>query len=412
MKQILIFICFFILLIPTTTAISLSLIKNNQIIYEPGKNYTFEYNTGNPTSQPMTIQVKVSTNKELQDYMNTTVEQVRLNAFAVGSFQVKLTMPDELPYGVYRITVYVQQKNEDGGMSGTTGAQDSIKIISPHPEGYPYIEMTAQDTQQSKGYINYRMTVQNIGKKILGNTETMTSIYLNDKFVNSTKKRLGNMQPYALTAYNDKIGITNQSGYYKLQTRIEKETRETEIIVGKPKIETAQVLTKVKANKENNITATFNITNWDSPINATVGISLLELVSTEQQAMVYPGENTITFSKKTKEGGSGTYPGLLKINAKNIRVNKDITANVEGSPISTKKSTFKRILGGTEEQAPEEQYATPEAAAEKSRSEIFLILILIASFVIFAFALGNYFAKKPREPQNEITQPTPPKTRS
>ncbi|MCX6709311.1 MAG: hypothetical protein NTW67_06740 [Candidatus Woesearchaeota archaeon] len=410
MKQILLLLLCLILLIPTTTAISLSLIKNNQIIYEPGKNYTFDYNTGNPTSQPTTIQVKVSTNKELQDYTNTTVEQIRLNAFAVGSFQVKLTMPDKLPYGVYRITVYVQQKNENGGMSGTTGAQDSIKIISPHPEGYPYIEMTAQDTQQSKGYINYRTTAQNIGKKILGNTEVITSIYLNDKFINSTKKTLGNMQPYALTAYNDKIGITNQSGYYKLQTRIEKETRETEITVGTPKIEAAQVLTKVKANKENNITVTFNITNWDSPINATVGISLLELVSTEQQAMVHPGENTITFSKKTKEGGSGTYPGLLKINAKNIRITKDIQANVEGSPITTKKSTFKRILGGTED-APEEQYATPEAAAEKSRSEIFLILILIASFVIFAFALGHYFAKKPREPQNEITQPTPPKTK-
>ncbi|MCX6708028.1 MAG: hypothetical protein NTW67_00045, partial [Candidatus Woesearchaeota archaeon] len=63
MKQILSLLLCLILLIPSITAISLSLIKDNQIIYEPGKNYTFDYNTGNPASQPITIQVKVSTNK-------------------------------------------------------------------------------------------------------------------------------------------------------------------------------------------------------------------------------------------------------------------------------------------------------------------------------------------------------------
>ncbi|VVB81787.1 Uncharacterised protein [uncultured archaeon] len=410
MKQVLLLTLFFILLIPTVTAISLSLVRDNQIIYEPGKNITFKYSTGSASSQPATILIVINTNKELEKYLKKSAEQIKLAPFATGDFYINLTMPDSLPFGVYRITVFVKQKNEEGGMSGTTGAQDSIKIISPYPEGHPYLELMT-DSAQKKDSIKYRSTIQNIGKKILKNAEIITSVYLNDEFVNSTKKDLGNLQPYALTVYNDKIGITNQSGYYKLQTRIEKETRETEITVGTPKIEAVQIPTKIKANKENNITVTFNITNWESPINATVGISLLELLSTEQQIMIYPGENTLTFKTTAKEGGSGTYPGLLKIDAKNIRVTEHIHAEIEGSPITTKKSTFRQILGGTEEQqGPEEQLPLP-AQIEKSRSEIFLILLLIASFVVFAFALGNFLAKRPKEPQNEIPQPTPPKTR-
>ena len=411
MKQILILLLCLILLIPSITAISLSLATENQIIFAPGKNVTIPYSTGNPSSQKITVLVKTSVGGELADYVTAPVESIRIQPFGTANFAVNINFPDKLPYGLYKLSVSASQKNEEGGMSGTTGAIDSITIINPYPDGHPYVELSAQTSQKADGDVNYRVFVKNIGKEPLKNVEQISSIYLNDQFVNSTKKRLATLNSLSETAFNEKIGIGNLSGEYKLQTRTIDETRDAIITVGQPKLEAIKLPAKIKANSNNTINLTFNISNWATPIeNATVGLSIMTLLSSGQQATLNPGENTLTIQTTTKQGKSGTYPGSVRINGKNVRISGNFNIEVEGSAV-TGKSTFRKLLGGTEEQGPEEQYATPEAAAEKSRNEIFLILILIASFVIFAFALGNYFAKKPREPQNEITQPTPPKTR-
>ncbi len=410
MKQILLLLLCLILLIPSITAISLSLARESQIIFAPGKNVTIPYSTGNPSSQTITVLVKTSVNEELADYVTVPAEKIQIKPFGTANFEVSINFPDKLPYGLYKLSVSARQKNEEGGMSGTTGAMDSITIINPYPDGHPYVELMAQTSQKADGDVNYRVLVKNIGKEPLKNVEQISSIYLNDKFVNSTKKRLGTLNSLSETAFNEKIGIGNLSGEYKLQTRTIDETRDAIITVGTPKLEAIKLPAKIKANTNDTINLTFNISDWATPIeNASVKFSIMTLASAEQHATLNPGENTLTIQTTTKQGKSGTYPGTVRINGKNVRISGSFNIEVEGSAV-TGKSTFRKLLGGTEE-APEEQYATPEAAAEKSRSEIFLILILIASFVIFAFALGNYFAKKPREPQNEITQPTPPKTK-
>lgn len=390
----------FLLLIPTVTAIGLGVPEEREIMFEPFKEITLQYNTGNTGPEPLNVGVDVKAGV-LQNYITGPSASYEIPAFSTLTFEVKITMPEELAGGFYPLSVAVSEKSKKmEGMGGVTGVIDTIYVISPFEEGHPYGIMDLSAYQQAGTPIVYNMLVKNIGKTPLEGVKGTMKLLLNGKEVKeSLFSNEARVQPYATTRFRGQIDTTGLiPGYYDVETQLGQKTSTTAIALGNPTIKVFNVPT-LKAGEPNTFNVTIKLENWANPIkDASLTFHVTNLMQVGKQVTLQPGENTVEFTDTANEGKGGAYGGDVKLKASKIRAEGTFSTDVIGK-VTKKGLGFTKTDETTENEteAPQEQKPMLEQVKETAKNEIFLIVLLITSFAVFAFALGQYLARRKQQ---------------
>ncbi len=392
MKKILLLL----LLIPSVLAISMSIPEQREIIFEPFKEITVSYNVGNSGPATMLTGINVEPGK-LENYITIPQKQISIPPFGQGSFSVQISLPETLTPGLYPLRITVAEQSQGGGMSALTGATDVINIISPYNEGYPYINVHVNQYQTPEQPISFLIEVQNIGKTDLKGIKPDIMIYQDGKRLKETTTTIqANLKPYEKQKFKNEINTAGLTpGYYDLIVKAGQTETKNIITLGQPTI-TVKNYPSFKADETNTFNATIKLENWASPMkNASVTFHITNLFSSYQEATLQPGENNLEFTAEAKPGKTGVYPGRVRINGNLVKATGEFQADVKGST-TTQKTRFAKTPEKQEEQEPEELEPTKtvEKIKETAKNEIFLILLLIASFAVFAFALGQYLARR------------------
>ncbi|MBW2969821.1 hypothetical protein KY319_01730 [Candidatus Woesearchaeota archaeon] len=394
MKKIIILL----FLLPSVLAISLSVPEQREIIYEPLTEQTLAYSVGNSDPVAMAVGLNVDAGK-LENHISIPVKELNVPPFGMAGFTVKINFPPELSPGLYTLRAGVSEKSQAGGMAGLTGAMDIINIISPYEKGYPHITIHVNQYQQAGAAVPFLIEVQNIGETDLQNIQPIIMLYRNNQREKETTTSIQtNLQPYQKQKFQSSIdteGLT--PGYYDLIVKAGQTEAKQIIALGKPTV-TVTNYPSFKAGEENTFEANINVDNWSGEIeNASVTFHITNLLSSYQIATLYPGVNTLEFTTEARPGKTGTYLGRVRINGNLVKATGYFSAEVEGSKTQAGVG-FTKTPEKAEEQEEETEEQTPTKTIEKiketAKNQIFLILLLIASFAIFAFALGQYLARR------------------
>lgn len=387
-----------LLLLPGVMAISMSIPEEREIIFEPLQEKTLSYTVGN--GDPVTMMAGLNVNPgKLENYISTPQKQLYVQPFGQESFTIKINFPPELAPGVYPLRVSVAEQNPAGGMSALTGATDIINIISPHEKGYPHITVYVNQYQQAGNPVEFLIEVQNIGKTDLERIQPDIMLYQDDERQKETTSSIqANLRPYEKQKFKNSISTEGLTpGYYDLVVKAGQTETKQIIALGKP-IVTVTNYPSFEADKTNTFNATIKLENWASTIeNAGVTFHITNLLSSYQEVTLQPGENSLEFTAEAKPGKTGVYPGRVNMNGKLVKATGQFSADVKGSTTQPGVG-FTKTPEKAEEQEEETEEQTPtttvEKIKEKAKSEIYLILLLIASFAVFAFALGQYLARR------------------
>jgi hypothetical protein len=407
------FLLVFLLLIPFAQAIAVAVPKEREIFFEPDKTAFLEYAVSNPDAIPLNVEIIVGAGP-LAQLFDETKKLVTVAPFSSQPIAFQLRFPSSMNGGLYPITVDISEVALAGGMSGVTGVRDIINIISPFEEGYPYVKVDVGTNQKAGEPITFAVLVQNIGKKPLQNKALPVNLLLNGEAKKDAVIQIPPLDAFAKTRIKSTFPSEGLPyGTYVVKAIYAPQESEQETVYGQPVITVTDV-PKLKAAEINEFTAKVTLDNWQSVIpDALVRFRVTNLINLPQKITLSPGENLVKISAQAKQGKTGTYPGSVELIGKNIRATGSFSTEVEGSAmtggIGFKKNPQKQEPTEVEEQP--EQLA-PETKEQKSK--IFLLILLVASFAIFAFALGQFMGRRKNEPkatQNvpQITPVQPPK---
>jgi len=386
------FLILFILLLPIVHAIGLSIPNQREIFFAPDQHISIKYSIGNTDPSPLNARVLISAGP-LDPFLEAKDKLVEVPAFGMQSFTLAFTFPSELKSGLYPVSIEVSEEVAGGGMAGLTGINDVINVISPFEQGHPYAKLDLNQYQKPGRAIVFAIDVQNIGNTYLDKIGAQITLSLNGEVLKRKmlSKDIPALMPFEKTRIMDSIDTEGlEQGVYTLETSFSDQKLVKEIALGQPTI-TVQNVPPLKAAAVNDFTATISLDNWKTPIeNANVRFHVNQLLDAPQKLTLNPGPNEIHINIATSIGKTGTYKGSVEVIGKMVRALGAFTVPVEGSKgggNSGFKSTLKELEG--DEEAPELQLAAPPA-----KNKTFIIVLLIASFAIFSFALGQYLARR------------------
>ncbi len=387
-----------LLLLPYVYAISLGLPEQRDIIFEPNKQVEIKYVIGNSDPQPMNVEVSVG-GGELDKYISTVNKAYYVPAYSAQPIIFNITFPDTLKPGLYPIRVDVSESAALGGMAGLTGVSDTINVISPHEEGFQYGSLKANDYVAVGESLRFVANTQNIGKTPLQALKGIAKLTLNGETI---KEAVTNEIPYV--APFEKYALLGvfentsdlRPGKYLIKLSLGDRELSRLVAIGQPGI-TVHETPLFKAGDENKFDVQFSIDSWATPIeDANIIFQITNLLKIQQKVTLQPGENTLHFEAKAQPGKSGKYRGRLVIDAPLTRSTGYFQADVEGTSV---KGGIGFLKGEDEAVAGEATGLAP------AKNKTFLILLLIASFAVFSFALGQYLARRKNEPQQKIIIP-------
>jgi len=406
MKKKLIFLIFLIMM-PSAYSLASSVPKEREIFFEPDKQITLQYVPVNQGSTPIKVEAIVS--GPLANYFQETKQIVDIEPFSHKPILLELTLPSKLKSGLYPIHVELSEVADIEGMGGLTAIGDVINVISPFENGYPYGTLSLDQYKKTDQPLLVRIQLQNIGKTALNSYKTRIKLK-NEKEVlkNEETNTLEFLMPFEkgmLEAIIDPTGI--QPGIYTVETEIPNGNIITkQIALGKPTITIFDV-PLLKADAENSFTVRIGVENWATPISdAQVKLHINQLIDYPTKMTLYPGPNEFPVTAQAKPGKSGTYKGRITVIGDLIYATNTFTTPVEGSKGALGGVGFRKTEEKIEEDEPEPEQALSEPKTE-AKNTIFLLLLLIASFAVFSFALGQYLARR-KTKDNDQPPITPP----
>ncbi len=399
-----------LLILPSVTAITLTVPQQREMFFEPNGLVSVQYYVGNPDPMPMNVRITINAGP-LRLYVREPQQIFTIPSSSSQAFNVELLLPEELKSGLYPIRIEAEEVSLTGGMSAVTGATDVVSLISPFEQGFPYGSIYLDQHQPVGGAIKFAVYVQNIGKTYLDKLQPQAGLKQDGKLLKSTFTNT--IPPLAPFAKNKLQGVFDteglEPGYYEFSMPLGVQELTQKIAYGRPVIKVLAV-PELKAAQTNNFTANIRLENWNTPIiDANIRMRISNLLSSEKKATLVPGDNILDFSAEAAPGKSGTYFGKTDITGELVRVKADFQTQVEGSA-GTGGIGFKAGQNAeVEVETPEEQ-SPAQASTPTSKNTILLIGLLIASLVLFSFALGQYLARRKAQPPIVIQyeQPKPP----
>jgi len=406
MKKILIL---FILLLPIVHAIGLSIPSQRELFFAPNTSVSISYSIGNTDPSPLNARVTINAGL-LNPFIVERDKAIEIPGFGTQSFTLSLKFPPELKEGLYPISVEVSEYSAGGGMAGLTGVTDTINVISPFEQGHPYGKLDLNQYQKPGNPVVFAVNIQNIGKNYLDKIGAQITLSLNGealkrKLLSQDIPALG---PFGKTRIMDNIDTEGlEPGIYYLEMSFSDQKLKQEIALGQPTISVKNI-PPLKAAVLNDFTATVSLDNWKTKIeNANLRFHVNQLLDAPQKITLKPGPNELRISAQANIGKSGTYRGRVEVIGNLVRSLGDFTVPVEGSK-GAGKTGFKQTLAELEQDEPEQEMP---AASSQGKSKTLLIVLLVASFMLFSFALGQYFARRKVNNNEQIPQqiPQPPK---
>jgi len=405
MKKIL-FALVLILIIPYAHAIAVSFPQEHEIFFEPDKHVTLEYTPVNSDSSVLNILATVEAGK-LTPFFRETQKTAQVAPFSTQKITFEFDFPSTLNEGLYPITVDISETAVAGGMSGLTGVRDIVNVISPFEEGFLYARIKSDEYKQAGSPILFNFLVQNIGKTYLQGKKITANLMLKDEMKKQATIDVPPLQPFEkklIRGSFDSEGLEN--GEYILIASEKGHVSQTTLTYGQPTLKVLNV-PKIVAAQQNDFTATISVEDWATPIqDAMFRFAINSVLNVPKTVVLYPGNNDVVISAMAKPARGGSYPGNVQIIGKALRATGTFTAEVEGSLDAPGGIGFRKTPK-KEEPVPVEEEMEEAPVKEEQKNKIFLLLLLIASFAVFSFALGQYLAR--RKTKNDQTPPiTPP----
>jgi len=386
-----------LVLLPSVYSIALNIPNEKHIIFAPNAQKSLSYAAGNTGPGQTTVQVSISAPAGIE--VNEPQRTLTLGPYATIPFRVDFKFPPQLAQGLYTLSVDASEVAIGGGMSGLTGVTDTINIISPYPQGYPYASLAVAQYQPAKAPLTVRIPVQNIGYSTLGHLETQIALTLEGNSVKQQKTNtLDALQSFQSAMLETTFETTDLTpGAYSVEAKLGDKLLSQNIVIGEPEIKVVSI-DPLKAAEENQFSIKLRVDNWASQIqDALVQVTVHGLLHSEQRTKLVPGENTLTFSATAIPGVSGKYKGNVNIFANLVRKTAKFEVEVQGSQAGTGGLGFKSTK--PEEEIPAGKAAELAQETKGSKTNMFLFVMLIASIGVFAFALGRYFKGRKNEPQ-------------
>lgn len=407
MKKIILSAIIFLIVMQFAYAIGLETPTHREIVFEPDKRITFDYAVGNSDPQPLEVDVVIEAG-ELQKYVIKPEMSLTVPPFETVPFVVDIALPSDLAPGLYPVKTQASQHAIIKGMGAISGVADIINIISQFPEGYPYTQVLTSEYQKTNAPLRFQIKIQNIGKTALTNLLPQVKLTQNGMILKQTStwtipylKQLGKGQTEGTLDVKDIV-----PGIYSLETELNNVHISQPIAIGEPDI-TVSGVPKVTAAQHNEFDITLNLDSWTTKIeNAKFRFSISGILSTEQQVTLQPGLNTVHISGDASPGKGGTYKGSFSVRGDYIRVQGDFQTEVEGSAEESGGMGFVKT-GKQESNTAGRAAELSEPSTSLPKSNTFLIILLIVSFAVFSFALGQYMARNKRGGKDEVPI-TPP----
>ena len=379
-----------LLIIPSVLAITLQIPDEREIIFEPYKNVSLTYQVGSTQAQPLKIAILVS-NPVIDPYIKQKSAQMEIPPFGRMPFELIINFPEQLDSGIYQLRTETSEAQEEAGMSGIAGAADIINIISPYEHGYPYGRLFLDKFQKTGVPIKFYIDVQNIGKETIDKLQPQAELIQNGQIVQRTFT--DTLPPLTPLAKGRLAGEFEQEnllpGEYEIQVRLGEQELTTEFVYGQPKIQITGVPI-LRAGEQNKFQTTLTVLDWATPLEqSTIKFHVTNLITSEQQQDLNPGDNIINIDALANTGKTGTYTGRVNINSGLAKAKTTFSTGVEGSIAGEGGVGFRPT---PEQQTP---FGTALDGAEKAvRENLLLVIILVAAFAIFSYALGRYASKK------------------
>lgn len=389
-----------ILLVQQVLAIGLQFpIKHDRsIVFEPGKLIKLDYSVGNSDPSDLNVNVQIMT-----DLPITVIypQELTIPAHSNAPLPIEFIMPSILAEGLYPLSMKVSEKPR-GGMAMITAVQDDLSIISQYPNGHPYGRLFSSSTKQGEP-LPFTLEVQNIGKTPLTMLKGTAKLGENQR----AETNIILLAPLAKGMLKGQIDTKSlPPGAYKLQVNLEateaSELVENTVHIGTPKI-TVTGKPSINSGEDNTFTLQVLVEEWTTPIDAFIRVYIGTLFEGEMKLTLTPGMNELEFTGHADSAKGGEYNGNIAIYAQGIVENAAFKTDVKGT----------LVQGGfgfkANQEEPSETDETPETPELHSpapvKSKTFLIVLLIASFVVFAFALGRYLGSNKENNGPQITPP-------
>jgi len=349
----------------------------------------------------------------LAEYITRPQQIIQVEPQSGHRFSIELQLPPELKEGIYPIIVDVAEQASGGGMSALTGVASTINVISQYAEGFPYTALNVKNYQTLGDPIKFSLSVRNIGQTALTRLQAEAKLVKDGKtFGETTIDPLQFLQPNKQTVLR---GLSEniddiEPGYYQLEVELGPNEFSRKIAIGTPKLRVDDTPT-ITPGQDNDIEITLHLDDWNSPIeNVDVTGSVFSLFKSEQTVTLQPGPNKLTFSGYVEPAKAGTYKGRVAVVTPITRNPARFDVLVEGGDEGS-GAGFRSILGSDSGINDESETIAGKALelegpqeTKDSKTNIFLIVLLIASIGLFAFALGRYFSGGNR---NEPEIPAP-----
>lgn len=373
-------------------ALSLQLPLKEEVVFEPNKDVTLSYAIGNDGMSALPVKVVFDTGALPFTVPSYTVD-VPARSSAPAPVQFKL--PEQLSPGIYPLVVAVVENTNEGGTVARIGMRHVFNIISPFASGHPNGNIRLPTTLKPDQPINFVIEVQNIGKITLQNLKGKAELFQNNEKISESETNTIDILSLAdKTKLNGQLKPV-QAGIYELRITLDARTSDEvvlkeRLLVGNPQITVANK-PSINAGEPNEFSLNIILSEWNAPINAPLKIQIGRFFNLEKTVSLLPGTNEISFSGIANPGKGGVYIGFATITGEGFLSDARFEADVKGSPEIQGRLAFQKTVRAEQENELETPPIAPQPA---TKNRTFLVVMLVASLVIFSFSLGQYLARR------------------